>query len=309
MKEDAMKVKVIVNPKSKHGDHKSILATLKARLARSLVDIEQTAYPQHATEIARQIAKTGMDTVVVVGGDGTINEVLNGLVGTDTALGIIPTGTANDLACFSHIPTDVAGACNTILERRIHRTDIICVNGRCYVTAGGVGLPCEVARVANTIKRSSAIGKRLGQILGSKLYILAVFCALVQKKVQRNFLSIQWSGGSLRVDPLWLMVDNQPFLGENFLMSPGALNDDGAFDICLIEDLKSRMQILKLMMVVLKGRHVDSPSVKTWRTSELLIDAEKPLTFFGDGEIFQKVKTYRIQIFPSALNVIVPKAI
>jgi len=176
-------------------------------------------------------------------------------------------------------------------------------------TTGGVGLPCEVASIANTIKRSGMIGKRLAQILGSKLYILAVLCALVKKNTRRNLLTLPWNGCSIRVDALSFMMNNQSFLGKNFLMSPGAVNDDGMFDICLIENSKSRVQILSLLIQVLTGRHIYSPSVKTWRASELVVDAENPLTFFGDGEVFQKVSAFKIKIFPRAINVIVPKAI
>ena len=282
---------------------------LKAKFAHSPVDIEETAYPQHATDIARQAVEENVDTIVAVGGDGTVNEVLNGIVGTDVVLGIIPTGTANDLASLYHIQTNVAKACDIILERRLHRADVIGVNGWYYLTTGGVGLPCEVASIANTIKRSGMIGKRLTQILGSKLYILAVLCALVKKNTRRNLLTLPWNGCSIRVDALSFMMNNQSFLGKKFLMSPGAVNDDGMFDICLIENSKSRVQILSLLIQVRTGRHIYSPSVKTWRAGELVVDAENPLTFFGDGEIFQKVSVFKIKIFPRALNVIVPKAI
>lgn len=303
-----MKIQVIINPKSKNGNNYSLVSTLWKKFSHCLVDIQQTYYPKHATDIARKAVKENVDTLVVVGGDGTVNEVLNGIAGTDVALGIIPAGTANDLASHYHIPADAIKACDIILERCVHRTDVICVNGMCYITGGGIGLPCEVANIANRIKRNGRIGRLLVKMLGSNLYILSVLITLMQKCTQQKLLFIKSNGSFFMVDTLSLMVDNQSFLGKNFLMSPGAVNDDGIFDICLIENSKSRMQILLILMKVLTGKHIHFPSVWTWRAGELVVYSQKPLMYFGDGEIFEEGLEFKIKIFPRALNVIVPKA-
>jgi diacylglycerol kinase (ATP) len=303
-----MKIKIIVNPKSRNGDEKGLEAMLKGKLGHSISEIEKTAYPGHATHIAQRTTTEDIDTVVVVGGDGTVNEVLNGIVGTDLALGIIPTGTANDLACLYHIPSDVARACDAILEQCLVLADVICVNQRYYITAGGMGLPCEVVRLANRIKLSGVVGKLLGQILGSRIYVFAALFALAKKNKRGHFVDVRWDGRSLSIDSLALMVDNQPFLGRNFLMSPEAVNNDGLFDVCLIENSKSRVQILSILMKVLTGSHVNSASVRQWRTPELIIHAERMLPFFGDGELFGQEFEFRIKIVPKSLKVIVPKA-
>ncbi len=303
-----MKIKIIVNPKSRNGDEKGLEAMLKGKFGHSLSEIEKTAYPGHAIHIARRATTEDIDTVVVVGGDGTVNEVLNGIVGTDLALGIIPTGTANDLACLYHIPSNVARACDAILEQCLLRVDVICVNERYYITAGGIGLPCEVVRLANRIKLSGVVGKPLGHFLGSKIYLLAVLFALAKKTKKGHFVDIRWDGGSLSMDSLALMVNNQPFLGRNFLMSPEAVNNDGLFDVCLIENSKSRLQILSIVMKVMTGSHVNSASVRQWRTPELIIQSERILPFFGDGELFGQGFEFRIKIIPKSLKVIVPKA-
>jgi YegS/Rv2252/BmrU family lipid kinase len=302
-----MNIKVIVNPQALNGRDKYLQALLQEQFGRYVVRIEKTTCPRHATDIARRAVKENVDTVVAVGGDGTVNEVVNGVVGTDVGLGIVPAGTANDLASLHKIPTDVEAACEVIRERHLQKVDVINVNGWYYVTAGGFGLPCEVASIANTIKSSGTVGKLLGRVLGSHVYILAVLCALINRKRRNNLLNIRWDGGSLNVDPLWLMVDNQPFLGKTFLLSPGAANDDGVFDICLIEGSKSRLQILRLLVETLAGTHIYGASAKTWCTGELIVNAKKPLPFFGDGEIVKESADFRIAIVPGALNVVVPK--
>jgi diacylglycerol kinase family enzyme len=181
------------------------------------------------------------------------------------------------------------------------------VNGWYYVTAGGIGLPSEVAGIANAIKSKGKPGKLFGQILGSKLYLLATVYALLKTKAYRNPLSIRLNDGLLKTSALSLMVNNQPFLGRNFLMSPGAVNNDGMLDICLIENSATFMQTLLVILKVLGGKHIYSSSVRTWRLKEVIIDTEEPTTFLCDGEICQKASEFKIEILPRALNVITAK--
>ncbi len=305
-----MKIKVIVNPQPMNGHHRYLRALLQQQFGHHVVGIEQTTCPQHATDIARRAASEDVDTVVAVGGDGTVNEVINGIVGTELALGIIPTGTANDLASLYSIPTDVGNACKLILERHVQEADVINVNGWYYVTAGGLGLPCEVARIANTIKRGGALGKLVRNLLGSHIYTVAVMFTLIKGNNRQNLLNIRRCNAYPEtVDAFALFVANQPFLGKNFPISPGAVNNDGLFDVCLIENGKSLWHAFSVVMKVLTGKHLTLTFVKTWHAEELIVNAKRPVAFFGDGEIFQEGLEFRIRIVPRAIKVIVPKAI
>ena len=302
-----MKIKFIINPKSGKGNNANLRKALSERFVHFPVDIEQTAYPHHALAIARQAVKNDFDSVVAVGGDGTINEILNGIIGTKTALGIIPTGTANDLASYYHIPRDINLACDLIAGRYLQPTDVIRVNGWHYLTAGGVGLPAEVASIANAIKSKGKPGKLVEIIMGSKLYVLAVMCAWLRSTAHRNPLSIHLNDGWLRTNALSLMANNQPFLGRNFQMSPGAVNNDGRFDICLIESPDTLVKTLLVILKVLTGKHIYSSGVRTWREKELIITTEKPMFFLGDGEICQEASEFKIEVLPRAVNVITAK--
>ncbi len=299
-----MKIKFIVNPKSRKGNNSNLGKVLNEKFAGFPIDVEQTAYPRHALAIARQAVKDNFGTIVAVGGDGTINEVLNGIIGTKTALGIIPTGTANDLASYYHIPQDINLACDLIIGSNLQPTDVIRVNDWYYITAGGIGLSSEVANMANSIRSNSRIGQLIGRISGSKLYILAVFWALLSNKAGRNPMSIHLNDSWLRTDVLSLTVNNQSFLGRNFQMSPGAVNDDGMLDICLIENQTSFWLTLLVILKVLTGKHIYSSGVRTWRMKELIITAEKPMSFLGDGEIYRKASEFKIEILPGAVNII-----
>ncbi len=302
-----MKLKVILNPRSKNGRGKYLVPLLKERFTHSLLGIEQPSHPQHATAIARRAAEEGADTIVAVGGDGTVNAVINGIAGRDVALGIIPTGTANDLASLYHTPTDPSTACDIILERHLQHADLICVNGRYYITGGGLGLPCKVAEMTNAMRRPDRIKNALQHIFGSQWYLFATLYEALRASPTRNPLNIQWNGHSLFSDPLALLINNQPFIGKHFRVSPGAVNDDGMFDICLVERPKRRIQILSTALKTLTASHLDSPYVKRWRASELIIESPEPVEFFGDGDVFEKTSEFTIKIFPRAINLITPK--
>jgi diacylglycerol kinase family enzyme len=150
------------------------------------------------------------------------------------------------------------------------------------------------------------MGKLLSQLLGSEIYILAVLYALMKKKRGKNFLKVSWNGSFVCADSLSLMLNNQPFLGRHLQMSPGAINSDGRFDVCLIGNSKSRFQILSILLKVIFGKHVHSSSVSTWQTNKLAVSSEKPQAFFGDGEIIGQGTQFNIRVIPEALKIIVP---
>jgi YegS/Rv2252/BmrU family lipid kinase len=251
--------------------------------------------------------RAGVGTVIVVGGDGTIHEVLNGLVGSSARLGIIPAGTANDLASYFGLPRDVEKACGVIQEGRSRPTDVIHVNDMYYITAGGVGFPSDVACLANLIKQKSRLGRFLARVLASKLYVVSAVWAIFAR-AKHTMMRVHSAGTDLKSDVLSLTVSNQPFLGGKFLISPGAVNDDGRADVCLIPNSKSALGVLAVVLKVLSGRHVNSPSVRTWRTDRLEIEVERPLAFLGDGEVQSAAKKFTVRVHPRAVEVIVPAA-
>ncbi len=301
-----MKSMVIINPESGNGKTKGFEEALKSALSGIHPKFYNTSFPGHATEIARMAVEQKADLIIAVGGDGTINEIINVIAKKDIMLGIIPSGTANDLASLYNLPSDINEACKIILAGNIREIDLISVNGRYYATAGGVGFPCDVVDFANAVKRSGSVGRILGKTLGSKLYTFAVIAALIAGVRYNKFLKIIYGNHRVAVNALSLMVNNQPFLGKNIKMSPGAVNDDGLFDICLIYSYISRLKIIHLLARILKGTHVFLPSVKTIKTDRITIKSEVPIPYFGDGEVFHQNTEFNIRLIPKALKMIVP---
>jgi diacylglycerol kinase family enzyme len=179
------------------------------------------------------------------------------------------------------------------------------VNGRFFLTAGGLGFPCEVAALANVIKNFGWFGIVLGKILSHQIYLLALLLA-ISKTEHHRIVKIDYQNQMMKCDILSLMINNQPFLGKKFQMAPGAINNDGLLDICLIKNSKTRAQILFILSKVLNGSHIHSPSVLSWQTDFLTIETEHPRVFLNDGEIMEESNKFEIKILPRALSVIVP---
>ena len=301
-----MNLQVIINKGSRLARKERTLAIIKSKFGALLCGIRETSCAQDASDAAGRAANSDIDTLVVVGGDGTVNGVLQSVAGTTVALGIIPGGTANDLASLYERSADVAAACDVILRRKLRSVDLIGINGRYFVTGGGLGLPSEVAAHVNAVKCGSGFGTMLGATFGSKLYVMSAVSALVRHVYEKNLLTMQWGRDSLTADCLSLTVSNQPFVGRHFFLSPRAANNDGVFDVCLIENSPSRVQVAATLTQVLRGAHSSSSSLIRWRAQELIVRAAKPLPFFGDGEHLHTADVFTVKIYPKSLNLIVP---
>jgi YegS/Rv2252/BmrU family lipid kinase len=301
-----MRTVAIINPYAKERIGKSLVHAITKNLSQSLVEIYCTQSVEESTEVARRAAREGFDAVVAVGGDGTVNAVLNGLVGSGTALGIIPTGTANDLACYHAIPNDIRKACEILTQNHVTTIDLICVNGRYYATDGGIGVPCEIARRANAFKQDNQVGKIIGKFIGSQLYVLTALRVLLDEARRATRLTIQSNGNVITTDATFLMINNQHTVGKNFLLSPGAENDDGVFDVCLVEHVYDLPRVIQLLGRCVNGTHTELPFVKIWKERKIRVQTEAPMPYLADGEILEKTADFVIELHPRALNVITP---
>jgi YegS/Rv2252/BmrU family lipid kinase len=243
-----------------------------------------------------------------VGGDGTVNEILNGIVGSDAKLGIIPAGTANDVARHHGIPADTEQACEIITAGKTHEADVIIVNDWHYLTVGGIGLPCETLLAAERLKTGNSASRFLARAFAGKLYLLTLLYAFSRRG---------WHGKRIRIDggdvpntrsTISLIVGNQPRLGNQFLVLPGAQNNDGLLDVFEIHDLGSLVRAFETVARTIDGSHVGRHDVRMFRTKQLTVETDHPVPFFGDGQVGRRDTRFDISILRQSVKLLVPRS-
>lgn len=287
--------------------HRQLIPRIKKAFGTNRVRIELTRSTEHARYIVDRSIYRKESKIVVAGGDGTINSIINVLLPSNCTLGIIPIGTANDLASYYEIPAEIETACKIIREGYCERIDLIEVNGWYYATAGGIGLPADIAHFANEFKRKALLGRLSFRIIGSKVYLLFLAYLFLTNRLSYYRAEIKTNGRLINTNLFFFLANNQPFLGKHFLVTPGADNQDGLINICLSENPDFRLQQLRILLGTLHGNHIYSPWVQTWVTNMLEIKTTKAQYFMGDGELSTKSKNFKICIHPKALNLIIPK--
>ena len=250
----------------------------KGHLVEPLVTFEAG----EATMFAADAARRGVDVVAAAGGDGTINEVVNGLDGFDVPLGIIPLGTANDYARQVGIPADADHAMDVILQRKPRRFDTATLNGRRFlnVSTGGIG--------AEATAETPASAK---ESLGSMAYAITG----LRKFAEFNPNWARFTGNDFSYEGEFLMfaVGLTKSTGGGTMVTPMAEADDGKFDLCIVEGM-SRGEFARTVLKVKRGEHVGHPGVHYVQLKKVTIEGRDPIAVNVDGEMSNaKRLTYR----------------
>lgn len=300
-------MKLIVNPVAANGgvgkNWPRVRDFLQAEGAE--FDAVLTEKPGHATRLARRALDDGYRTIVAVGGDGTVNEVLNGLVvegsvDPEVALGIIPWGTGADFSRTAGLPRDYPGACHQLLCFETQPVDlgkITCLREgreveRYFINAAGLGFDGEVADLVN----------RNPKLLGGTIpYLACLFVSLVtyrNKNVEMTFDGQRVSG---RLNSV--IVCNGRYLAGGMFMAPEASFDDGLFDVVVLGNL-NKLEVVANVPRVYKGTHLAHPKVSFCRAREVHVEAQERMFIQAEGELVGEAPA-TFQIIPRALRVLV----
>jgi len=250
----------------------------KGHLVEPLVTFEAG----EATMFAADAARRGADVVAAAGGDGTINEVVNGLDGFDVPLGIIPLGTANDFAKQVGIPADADHAMDVILQRKPRRFDTATLNGRRFlnVSTGGIG--------AEATAETPASAK---ESLGSVAYAITGLRKFADFKP--NWARFTGNDFSYEGEFLMFAVGLTRSTGGGTMVTPMAEADDGYFDLCIVEGM-SRCEFARTVLRVKRGEHVGHPGVHYVQLKKVTIEGREPMAVNVDGEMSNATRlTYR----------------
>jgi YegS/Rv2252/BmrU family lipid kinase len=266
---------------------------------------ELTEAPGHAIELARAAAKNGYDMVVSVGGDGTINEIVNGLYASgnikDATLGIVSTGTGSDYIRTIGIPRRYEEACQCLLKPRKLTVDLGVVeyssNGqkaeRLFVNFAGMGFDAEIVR------RTTQQFKALGSL---PAYLMGLLTTLVSYRNRDISLTVDGETVAQRV--CTVVMNNGRYGGGGMFTAPDASINDGYFDVLIVGDM-SKPDLLWSLPRIYKGTHLTHPKVTMKKAKEIEIQSfGGRMQLQADGELLGQVPA-RFRILPSALNVII----
>ena len=300
-----MKAELIVNLTAGGGKpHKHLNTVLKHLKENGLnFKVCTTSHQGEAVELAQKAADNGAELIVSVGGDGTVNEIVNGIMKSknDPTLGIIPLGWANDFIKSTNIPSDIMEACKILIQGKIKEIDVGIINKKIYfANICGVGFDAEVAQLANQMKNKHP---NL-HILGAFVYVFATIKKLLSPFSCHN-VKIKFDGQEIHSKILFIAISNGKFYGGRFKITPEAIIDDGLFEICTVEEM-GRFKYLSIIPKVFKGTHASIKGVNFYRAKEVIIQSSESILAQVSGEVIEGQKEFTITLLPKSLKLIVP---
>ena len=248
-------------------------------------------HPGQARELAAGAVREGAELVVACGGDGTINEVVNGLRGGGACLGIIPAGRGNDLARSLGIPRRPEQACAVLRRGRVRRIDTVLAGGRSFCVVAVLGLAARVTLLANQNPAAGVLP-----------YLRPLRRALAQDVC--TWLELEYDGGSWRGQAALLAVGNTRYCGGGLALTPRARPDDGLLDVCVVENVAPWRLVLALPSL-LWGDFLGKPFVRYFRSRRLRVKAVPAQAVLADGDLLQDTPL-QFRVDALSLPVLVP---
>jgi len=267
-------------------------------------DHDYTEGTGHATELATAAASDGYRYLVAVGGDGTVNEVANGILNSGEAgsvsLGIISTGTGSDFVRSVGIPRNYVSACSCLTSPQRYLIDVGIVeyqsNGqtskRFFVNAAGIGFD------AAAVEATEQLPKYFG---GTIPYLAGLLRTLVGYRNKSVELGIGDRAEKARV--LSVVVSNGNYLGGGMRIAPEASLNDSLLDVCVIGDV-GKFDLLKSLPMVYKGTHGDHPRVRMEKAEKVTVESTEKVLVHADGEVLGEGPA-SFSLIPAALNIVV----
>lgn len=293
MKKD--KILFIINPISGIGKQKKVEKSIEKVLDKDIFDYEiaYTEYPHHGTIISLRAALRNIDIVVSVGGDGSINDCVRGLIGTVATLGIIPAGSGNGLARTLNIPLNIDEAIEVLNKRQRAVIDTVNVNNKVYASIGGIGFDALIAREF-----------RKSKVRGFNKYlslILQHYPFYESKKY-----TIYYDDKEMETEALFISFANSNQFGFDTIIAPSAKVDDGYIQVSIVK--KVPIIMLPWTAQLLFFRSFDkSIYVNSFKAKQIKVinNESRLVNLDGESEIMDRELNFSIN--PKSLNVIIPQ--
>ncbi len=269
------RIKFIINPIAGKGRGVKFLETIKHRMDESKIeyDISLSNYLGEEKSIASRSVEEGYTDIISVGGDGTLLETFNGIVGKDVVLGIIPSGTGNDFIKAIGISKDIEENLNKIIEGNYKYIDYGTINDSYFLNVAGMGIDAEILINSTKFKKF---------LKGGLVYLFSTMHTL--RKYKCTDVTIIADGKKMKRKIYLVAVGNGNFIGGGMNVCPNAKVDDGFFELVIVNELK-KSKFIRLFPSVYKGTHIKEDPVEVIYAKKVEIIAHDKLHINADGNI------------------------
>jgi YegS/Rv2252/BmrU family lipid kinase len=293
-----VRYKFIIKPPLKKELEKEILELKKENEVNFELTEKGEDSPKSAKNLAKRAIKEGFERIIVCGGDGLLNEAINGIMAEkipeNFAIGVIPTGSGNNFAKALGIPKDIKKAFEIIKSEKKVLVDVGKVNQKYFINCFSLGFDAKINDLANKIKEKYSLLPR------SLSYL---FAALKEIIFQIPSYEIEISGEINFKEKLALVaITNSSSYGGIFKINPGASISDGKFNLCKISPV-SKIKAIYTLFLATQGKHLKIPEVKTHTFSGALkISSKEPIIWEIDGEVQNPEKEFKVEILKNSLK-------
>ena len=287
------KALVLINPISGVGKQKLVERLLDENLntKKLKADVEYTRYPGHAHTLAKN-AIGNYDVVVAVGGDGTVNETGSALIGSATALAVIPTGSGNGLARHLKIPMKPEKAIRVLNDLHVKKIDTIKINDRYSLNVAGIGFDAHVSHLFAKMKQRGLIS-----------YVKLVVKEFGGYEASEYALIVD--GQKMKIKAFMISFANSSQYGNNFYIAPDARVDDGLVDVCIVNNFP-KIVAPALLMSMMSKENISRYLEKIIKAKEIVVEQPVGLQGHVDGEPVFFEDKIRISVNPLSLKIVVP---
>jgi YegS/Rv2252/BmrU family lipid kinase len=288
----------IINPYAGKGKTSQYIPVIEELCKENSLEyiIEVTKAPGDATEIVRGYTSKEEMRVYSVGGDGTLNEVVNGMWGSKSSLAVIPSGSGNDFIRNIYDNQNLKEILKDSIVGETAAVDLGKLNGKYFINISSVGLDAEIAYKAIKLKKLPFIPSKFA-------YLLSIFITIFGYKSRK--LKITMDDVEINSETLLIAIANGKFYGGGMKVAPTAEITDGCFDICHVKKV-GPFKIIRLFPKLIKGIHGSIKEVSFYKSKNVRIICEEEFSVNIDGEV-QRMKEVTFEIVPKAINVVVTK--
>lgn len=291
-----MKITAIYNPISGNKDINGIKEELKKRFSEHEFEMLETQGPLHATDLAKNAVNCGADIIIAIGGDGTITEIISGILNSPVKLGIIPFGTGNMLAANLEIPAGITKSVNIILNGNTKKIDIAGINDRYFAFMAGCGFD---ARIMNEVPLERK------KKLGLAAYFIEGFIQAFRSKHSSFKIKLD-NKKIIKVKALTILIANFPNIAGNiFSIAPHASFSDGLLDVVVISPENNHDYFSILWKILARKNKEEHRKIRYYQAKEIEIKARPNILVQADGDIITKTPV-KIKVIPQAIEILTP---